>query len=132
MKHTLLLLFLILSCLGSGFSHADKHQDKLLCAITEVIDCGRLGECVLLLPGQANLPDFITIDLKSNKITGHNRDHSEEIRHEKTVDNNIILQGVSGNGRGWSLLISDDRATISGAAVGDEYTFSFFGACKPQ
>ena len=132
MKHTLLIFLLVLTCLSTSLSYADKHQGKLLCAITEVIDCGRLGECVLLLPEQANLPEFITIDLESDKITGHDREHSEEIRHEKTVNNNVILQGVSGNGRGWSLLISDDRETISGAAVDDEYTFSFFGACKPE
>lgn len=131
MKHTSLFL-LILTCLFSASSYAAKNQDKLLCAITEVIDCGRLGECVLLLPEQANLPEFISIDLKNDKITGHDRDHSEVIRHKKTAENNVILQGVSGNGRGWSLLITDDRKTISGAAVDDEYTFSFFGACKPE
>ncbi|MEM7304404.1 MAG: hypothetical protein AAF372_02630, partial [Pseudomonadota bacterium] len=104
----------------------------LLCAITEVIDCGRLGECAMLLPEEANLPDFLVIDLKADKITGHDREHSETITHSKGINNNIILQGVSGNGRGWSLLISDDRTTITGAAVDDEFTFSLFGACKPH
>ena len=102
MKKSLIVISLLVLSTTFTISYADKSEDKLLCAITEVVDCGRLGECKLLLPEQANLPEFISIDLKNDKITGHGKKHTEDIRHEKTVDNNIILQGVSGNGRGWS------------------------------
>ena len=46
------------------------------------------------------------------------------------MEGNIILQGVE-NGRGWSIVISEETGKMSATVAGDEIGFIVFGACTP-
>ncbi|MEM8844293.1 MAG: hypothetical protein AAGB35_04540 [Pseudomonadota bacterium] len=132
MRHIIFITSTVLLMSVFSVSFADHHKSILLCAITEVVDCDSLGKCERQTTGQANLPNFITIDLKNNKIVGANVDHNEDITHVEKTEQSFILQGVGEQGRGWTVSLSNNHSVMSGAVVGDKYTFSIFGACRSK
>ncbi len=106
---------------------------KLLCAITEGIECGPDGECLEVMPEDINIPAFIKIDFKEKKISG-TRENGElastKIDKMVRMDGKLILQGAE-NGRGWSMVITEATGKMVLTASGDQVGFIFFGNCMP-
>ena len=108
MKYLLAVPFLtvILLALSAPIGSAQAADDnRLLCAITEVVECDSLGECSKLEAEEVGLPDFLIVDLESKKIkeaTTVSLRESSFASHSP-VEGITILSGVDGM-RGWSAL----------------------------
>lgn len=107
---------------------------NLLCAPTDLVECGGAGECQRLTAEALNMPQFFTVDFKKKQMSGKLENGEETttaiqnvVKHEERT----ILQGAE-RGRGWSLAIKHATGEIAAAVAGDETSFVFFGACLPR
>jgi hypothetical protein len=136
MKYLLAVPFLtvILLALSAPIGPAQAADDnRLLCAITEVVECDSLGECSKLEAEEVGLPDFLIVDLESKKIkeaTTVSLRESSFASHSP-VEGITILSGVDGM-RGWSAVLSSENTRVT-ASVSDEGAgFIVFGHCRAE
>ncbi len=103
----------------------------LLCAPIQVIECGVGDDCHRGTADSMNIPQFLKIDFEEKIIRA--ADESEKkamIKSLEHVDGKLILQGMQ-NGRGWTLVISEDSGKMSATVSDDQVGFVLFGACTP-
>jgi len=114
-------------CSGSVIASDFDGSKPLVCAIVEVLDCGLLDRCERVNPELVNLPDIFWMDIKKKEMKGGDRTTKiQQVTHE---EESVILQGTSGNGRGWSVLLSESTGKFTGAVAGVEFGFLIFGSC---
>ncbi len=114
-------------CSGSVMAADFDGSKPLVCAIVEVLDCGLQDKCDRVNPEFVNLPDIFKINFTKKEMGGGDRTTS--FQHTVHEEGNLIIQGTSGNGRGWSLLLSEHTGKFTGAVAGVEYGFLLFGSC---
>lgn len=129
------LVVIMLLILSSGFCMAasEAMNDQLLCALTEVIECDELGQCLSVTADDAGLPDFVLVDMKEKKLMGASSVDSQgsKFSTSETAEGLTILTGVDG-GRGWSAVLSADKTRLN-ATISDEMVgFVVFAACRAQ
>lgn len=129
----LVLSFIFVAPLSVGAGDFDGSK-QLLAAITEGIECGPDGECLEVMPEDINIPAFIKINFKEKKISG-TRENGEiastRIENIARMDGKLILQGAE-NGRGWSMVITEETGKMALTASGDQVGFVLFGNCLPH
>jgi hypothetical protein len=135
MRRFLLIAFAALLAVASLAAHADDlgGADALLCAAVQAAVCFDDGECVVDLPWNLNVPEFIEVDLRAKRLattaaSGENR--ATPIEHLSRGDGTIVFHGYE-MGRAFSWVIDEQtgRATVAVAADGGAVTV--FGACTP-
>jgi hypothetical protein len=116
-------------------SRADdlSKQDLLLCTAVSVMHCTDDGDCVIDLPWNLNIPQFIQVNLKdktlsTTKASGENR--STPIRNLQREEGQIYLQGIE-NGRAFSFVINEQSGMMSVGVAKEGTVVSVFGACTP-
>jgi hypothetical protein len=113
----------------------------LYCALMDTVQCLPGGECQEVEAEEVNLPNFLVIDFKKDKITttkvrGNKR--TSKIENKKLVDGKLIVQGAEDgaegvkDGLGWSIAINDTTGKMVLTGSGDGVGFVFFGACTPE
>lgn len=117
----------LLFCSGSLMATDFDGSKPLVCAIVEVLDCGLQDQCDRVNPEFVNLPDIFKINFNKKEMRGGGRTTS--FKHLVHEEGNTIIQGVSENGRAWSLLLSKKTGKFTGAVAGIEYGFLLFGSC---
>lgn len=137
MKYRLTLVLLVIMSLplSAVFCQAAAAAEgsPLLCAITEVVECGGLGECAELAAEDVGLPDFFIIDLNAKKL----REASTVSLRESSfaahspVEGVTILSGVDGL-RGWSAVLSQDNTRLTASVSDEQAAFVVFGHCRAQ
>jgi hypothetical protein len=114
-----------------GFSAADSHPlVPRLCSVVQVFECAPGGECFPISAEAANIPMFLNIDFDAGKITATEESGREEetaIENIKQINGKIILQGAE-NGRGWTIVISDQSGKMTASVADDQVAFVVFGA----
>ena len=134
----LLCIFFIPLSVNAG--EFDGSQ-TLYCALMDTVQCMPGGKCQEVEAEEVNLPSFIVIDFKKEKITipevrGNKR--TSKIENKKQVDGKLIIQGAEDgaegvkDGLGWSIAINETTGKMVITGSGDEVGFVFFGACTPQ
>jgi hypothetical protein len=135
MRRFLLVAFAALLIVAPKAAHADdlSGADALLCAAVQAAVCFDDGECVVDLPWNLNVPEFIEVDLGAKRLattaaSGENR--ATPIEHLSRGDGTIVFHGYE-MGRAFSWVIDEQtgRATVAVAADGGAVTV--FGACTP-
>ena len=117
----------LVCCSGASLAKDFDVAQPLVCAIVEVLDCGLQDKCDRVDPQFVNLPDIFRMDIKKKTMSGGDRTTKiKQVTHE---EGSVILQGTSGNGRGWSVLLSESTGKFTGAVAGFEYGFLLFGSC---
>ena len=117
----------LVCCSGTSLAKDFDVAQPLVCAIVEVLDCGLQDKCDRVDPQFVNLPDIFRMDIKKKTMSGGDRTTKiKQVTHE---EGSVILQGTSGNGRGWSVLLSESTGKFTGAVAGFEYGFLLFGSC---
>jgi hypothetical protein len=106
---------------------------KLLCAPSDVMECGAGGDCQRVTLEAMNIPRFIHVDFKKKRLSGETETGEETtaVQNVQKVDGRTILQGAE-RGRGWSLVIDQETGHMSGAIAGDDIGFVLLGACTPR
>ncbi len=135
MRRFLLFATAALVMVVSQAAHADDlgGAETLLCAAVQAAVCFDDGECVVDLPWNLNVPEFIEVDLATKRLattaaSGENR--ATPIEHLSRGDGAIVFHGYE-MGRAFSWVIDEQtgRATVALAADGGAVTV--FGACTP-
>lgn len=125
----LAFLCLILTPLSSSAGQFDGSV-PLLCAVIQVVECDADGECYPVQPEIANIPRFLKINFKNKTISGteeSGRKGTSQIKNIDRAKGNMILQG-SENGRGWTMVISEETGKMSATVSDDQAGFVIFGA----
>jgi hypothetical protein len=121
---------------GASALHADDltGSSRLLCTTVQATRCVEGGDCVIDLPWNLNIPQFIEVDLAAKRLSttqasGENRATvADTLRREK---GKIVLQGFE-NGRAFSLFIDEGSGMLSAAVAADGQAVAAFGACTPM
>jgi hypothetical protein len=107
---------------------------NLICAAFDVMACLEGGICRRGEARSFDLPEFMNVDFKKKVVHATYDFESEKIanspiKNSEISGNQLILQGVENN-HGWSMAINRESGRMSLAGVGDEVSFTIFGACK--
>jgi hypothetical protein len=109
-------------------------KSRLLFTTVQATRCVEGGECVIDLPWNLNIPQFIEVDLTAKRLSttqasGENRATvADTLRREK---GKIVLQGYE-NGRAFSLFIDEASGMLSAAVAAEGQAVAAFGACTPM
>ncbi|MDH3751142.1 MAG: hypothetical protein OEU90_11405 [Gammaproteobacteria bacterium] len=112
---------------------ADFDGSKpILCASLDVLECVDGRDCEVVAADDVDAPQFISVDLKHNKIqldrSGQPR--HPELRNRENLNNRLLLQGIGAEtGLGWTFSVDQDTGKFVLSASGDEVAFIIFGAC---
>jgi hypothetical protein len=106
---------------------------RFLCAPVQATLCIEDGECVVDLPWNVNIPQFIEVDLEAKRLatteaSGENR--ATPIEHLRRVDGNIVFHGFE-MGRAFSWVIDEASGRVTAAVATDGIAVAIFGACAP-
>ena len=102
----------------------------LLCAVIQVVECAGGGECYPVQPEVANIPRFLKINFKKKTISATEDSGRKEVTKIKNIEHangKVVLQG-SENGRGWTMVISEETGKMSATVSDDQVGFVVFGA----
>ncbi len=96
--------------------------------------CLESGDCVVDLPWNLKIPQFIEVDLSARKLSttkasGENR--STKIDQLRREDGMIVLQGFE-RGRAFSFVINEETGVLSAAVAAQGKAVAVFGACTPM
>ena len=108
--------------------------DKLLCTAAQATRCAEDGDCVIGVPWNWNIPQFIEVDLaaktlRTTKASGENR--STAIKYLERAGGQITLQGVEA-GRAFSFVIDEASGLMTAAVAREGIGVVVFGACTPR
>lgn len=130
------LAVLVAAMIGAPTLKADDltGASRILCTCVQATRCLEGGDCVIDLPWNMNIPQFIEIDLASKRMSttpasGENRATvADTLRREK---GKIVLQGFE-NGRAFSIFVDEVSGMLSAAVAADGQAVAVFGACTPM
>jgi hypothetical protein len=132
----LILVGLVLGVAGAvPVSRADDvtGSNRILCTAVQVTACRDSGDCVVDLPWNLNVPQFIEVDLKAKRLSttkasGENRATPiDTLRRENGV---LVMQGFE-KGRAFSIVIVEETGAMSAAVASEGKAVGVFGACTP-
>ena len=130
-----LLIMILLVVLPVAFCQAatGDENSRLLCALTEVVECNALGECSELAAEDVGLPDFLIVDLEAKKILEATSVSLRESNFNvnTTHEGMTILSGIDGL-RGWSAVLSAKNTRLSASVSDESAGFVVFGACRAE
>jgi uncharacterized Fe-S cluster protein YjdI len=122
--------------LASGVANAKGAYDgksDLICASFNVMACVDGMNCVKGEARDFEMPEFMRVDVKKKVVFATYESESKRadspIKNMEVNGSQLILQGVE-NAHGWSMAIHRDTGRMSLAVVGEQLSFSIFGACK--
>jgi hypothetical protein len=104
----------------------------LLCAPIEVVDCEFGGKCFTGNAESVNLPQFVKIDFKEKVLSAvDDASRTTPIVYTERDNGRLIMHGGQ-NGRGWTILISEETGKLSATISEEGVGFIVFGACTPS
>lgn len=127
LKIKILLCLLICLAITPVYAATFDGSKSLICAVSEVVDCGRHEGCEVAYPEDVNLPTFIRIDFKKKEMKGGERD--TKIDSVVSTDTSVIMQGKGIEGRSWTVNLNKETGKLTGGVVGEEFVFAVFGEC---
>jgi len=110
-----------------------RGSDRLLCSAVQATACIDGGDCIMDVPANLNVPQFIEVDLaakrlQTTKASGENR--ATPVEHLRREGGTIVLQGYEGE-RAFSIMINEATGSLTAAVARDGRTVAVFGACTP-
>lgn len=110
-----------------------RGTDRFLCTAIQATACFVDGDCVMDVPANLNVPQFIVVDLKARslattKASGQNR--STPVEHHRRENGMVVLQGYERE-RAFSIVIHEESGELSAAVARDGRAVAVFGACTP-
>jgi len=121
-------------CVSAAANAASKFDgsSNLICAAFDLTACVDGVTCAKGEARTFDMPEFLTVNFKKKSIhADYDRDKTadSQFKNFESTDNQLIIQGVE-NDHGWTMAISKETGRMSVAAVGEEVSFTMFGACK--
>ena len=134
MNHFRNVTFAIFACLSMAATAAASDFDgskKLICAPSDVFECGPAIDCQRATPETVNIPRFIRVDVKKKQLSGSiggGEEVTTGIQNVTTKDGKLTLQGAE-NARAWSLVIDQETGQMSASVSDNIEGFLLFGGC---
>ena len=121
---------------ASGVANAKGTYDgksNLICASFNVMACVDGMNCAKGEARDFEMPEFMMVDFKKKVIHGTYESETKEaespIKNMEVNGTQLVLQGVE-NAHGWTMAVHNETGRMSLAVVGEQLSFSIFGACK--
>ena len=113
-----------------GAAAAGKYDGSapLLCVPILVTECEAEGECKRVTAESVNLPQFLKVDVKAQKVHSEETGRASPVRNVEHLNGKMIIQGGQ-DGRGWTMTISEETGKMSATISSDGEGFVVFGAC---
>lgn len=127
----LLGLMLSISVAANAAGKFDGSSN-LICAAFDLTACVDGVTCAKGEARTFDMPEFLTVNFKKKSIhADYDGDKTADspFKNFESTDNQLIIQGVE-NDHGWTMAISKETGRMSVASVGEEVSFTMFGACK--
>jgi hypothetical protein len=131
-KIAALVVVLLVAPIGVSLAADFDGSKKLRCVPTDATECSGAGECKRVTVEEINIPRWITVDFKKEKLSGTDSDGEKEttpIGNVLVTEGQTVLQGAEG-GRAWSIVIDQMSGDMTVAIAGDETGFVLFGVCQ--
>jgi len=131
--NTVALLCLMI-CVSVAANAASKFDgsSNLICAAFDLTACVDGVTCAKGEARTFDMPEFLTVNFKKKSIHADydgGKTADSPFKNFESTDSQLIMQGVE-NDHGWTMAISKETGRMSVAAVGEEVSFTMFGACK--
>jgi hypothetical protein len=126
-----ILAIALLSISGASLADDLSGLDKFLCSPAQVIACFEGTDCLTLLPWEADIPQFVVVDIRKKLVSttkGSGENRSTPIQSVQREDSTIYLQGIEG-GRAFSFVIDEPSGLLTFSVARDGLTVTVFGAC---
>ena len=127
------LLVIAVICLG-GYQLALAKFDgsvPLLCVPVQVVDCEFGGRCVTGTAEDVNLPQFFKVDFQQKLLSAlDDASRTTKVTYTERDNGRLLMHGGQ-NGRGWTILISEETGKLSATISDEGVGFVVFGACTP-
>ncbi len=126
--------FAICACFAAAATAAAGDFDgskKLLCAPSDIYECGPASDCQRITPEMANIPRFIQVNVKKKRLSGTVGSGDEVttgIQNVEKKDGKLTLQGAE-DARAWSLVIDQETGHMSASVSDNVEGFLLFGGC---
>ena len=109
-------------------------SSNLLCATFSITACVDGIRCANGEARTFDMPEFLLVDFKKKSVHADYDSDSDKtadspFKNFQSTDKQLIIQGVE-NDHGWTMAISKETGRMSVASVGEEVSFTMFGACK--
>jgi len=131
----IILALLLTACLTGQVLAEDFDGSKpLVCANIEVFECQPGEQCSERTIESVDIPQFFVFNLKEKTISGTLPDNTvktAKIESLTVMDGKLVLLGAQ-NGRGWSVVITEDTGKMTLTASDEQAGFIVFGACMPK
>jgi hypothetical protein len=103
------------------------------CSVAEIFECTAVAGCQRVSAAQANLPPFVTLDVKQKRLFsglfgGEGLFEPGEVYEDPNV---LILHGRHGL-LTWSAVVDKASSQMSMSIANLNKTYAQFGACTPQ
>jgi hypothetical protein len=110
-----------------------RGTNRFLCTAIQATACFVDGDCVMDVPANLNVPQFIVVDLKARslattKASGQNR--ATAVEHLRRENGTVVLQGFERE-RAFSIVIHEESGELSAAVAQDGRAVAIFGSCTP-
>lgn len=134
MNRFLNITFALCVCLGVATTAVAGDFDgseKLICAPSDIYECGPATDCQRVTHEVANIPRFIQINVKKKKLSGTigGEEVTTSIQNVEKKDGKLTLQGAE-SARAWSVVIDQKTGLMSASASNEIAGFILFGGCK--
>jgi hypothetical protein len=118
---------------------AENIEPPLLCAVTEVSECGPGTDCRRVAAVEVNAPEFFRVDVALRVVRASSASGTDQrtatIENLRTENGKLVLQGIEAPAEGarhdvgWTLAIAQETGRMVLTAAGEEAGFVLFGNC---
>ena len=133
-KNQIVVFALTLALSGSVVQAEDlTGSAQFLCAPVQATMCVEDGECVVDMPWNFNIPEFVEVDLGAGRLAtteASGEDRATPIEHLRREDGKIVFHGFEME-RAFSWVIDEQSGRTSVAIAGDGVAMAIFGTCTP-
>jgi hypothetical protein len=133
MRTILRLSLIAVICLGADRVALAKFDGSvpLLCVPIQVVDCEFGGRCFTGTAEDVNLPQFFKVDFKQKLLSAiDDASRTTKVAYTERDNGRLLMHGGQ-NGRGWTILISEETGKLSATISEEGVGFVVFGACTP-
>lgn len=124
----------VLALAGVASASSYDGSKPLLCALFTSDVCNPVDGCSHGTADDANVPRFVRMDFKKDRIEildEARRGEITKIGSWRSTEGRTMIQGSEGP-RGWTVSIDQATGELTLAATGDEIGFVVFGTCIPD
>ena len=133
MRTILSLLVILIVSFGASRVALAKFDGSvpLLCVPVQVVDCEFGGKCFTGTAEDVNLPQFFKVDFQQKLLSAiDDASRTTKVTYTERDNGRLLMHGGQ-NGRGWTILISEETGKLSATISDEGVGFVVFGACTP-